>query len=336
MIAKPYLLFLADAKDRNAAKTAYGIAYWRPEDCVAETAYPECRTSTGMPSMSIAEAVARGAKTLIVGVASSGGALEPRWLATIEAALEAGLDIASGMHMRLVDQPAIRSLAERLGRRLSDVRTPPTDLRVGTGRPRPGRRVLTVGTDCSVGKMFTSLALERELVARGRRATFRATGQTGILIAGAGIAVDAVVADFISGATERLAPANDPDHIDLIEGQGSLFHPSFAGVSLGLLHGSAADQLVMCHDPTRTTMRGDTDHPLPDLRRCIALNEELARLTNPAARVVGVALNTSRLDEAGAAAAIAAAAAATGLPACDPVRTGVAGLVDAILAETVR
>ena len=331
MIRKPYLLFLADAADRNACKTAFGVAHWRPDDCVGELRYPEAKTDCGLPLLGVKDAAAHGARTLLVGLAPSGGSLLPRWIETILEALDAGLDIASGMHVRLDSVPAIRATAERLGRALHDVRMPPPGLEVGTGRKRPGKRLLTVGTDCSVGKMFTSLALERELQRRGMKATFRATGQTGILIAGAGIAVDAVVADFISGATERLAPANAPDHWDLIEGQGSLFHPSFAGVSLGLLHGAQPDLLVMCHDPTRKTMRGDVDHALPALRDCIALNEQLAKLTNPAAKVIGLSLNTVKLGELEAKTLLASLTQDFGMPAVDPVRSGVAPLVDAIV-----
>ncbi|MDA0372951.1 MAG: DUF1611 domain-containing protein [Planctomycetota bacterium] len=333
MIARPYLLFLASAHDINEAKTAAGIARFRPDDCIGEFAYADCATTTGLPRLTIEEAADLGARTLVIGVAASGGALAPAWIETIASALRAGLDIASGMHMRLRDQPRIAELAASLGRELHDVRIPPRDLPIGSGRPRAGRRVLTVGTDCSVGKMFTALLVEAELRERGVPATFRATGQTGILIAGTGVPVDAVVADFLSGAVEQLAPAAaDPDHIDVIEGQGSLFHPSFAGVSLGLLHGAAPHRMILCHDPTRDRMRGDTDHGLPSLTACRDLNERLARLTNPEARVCGVALNTSRLGEREAAQAIDAAAAELGLPACDPIRTGVTSLADAILA----
>jgi uncharacterized NAD-dependent epimerase/dehydratase family protein len=333
MIAKPYLLFLADAQDRNSCKTAYGIAYWRPADCVGELRYPEAKTDCGTAAMTVREAAQRGAKTMVLGLAPSGGALAPRWVETILEALDAGLDIASGMHVRLDSVAAIAERAQRLGRKLHDVRMPPPGIKVGTGRRRPGKRLLTVGTDCNAGKMFTSLALERELRARGKAATFRATGQTGILIAGSGIAVDAVIADFISGATEQLAPANAPDHWDLVEGQGSLFHPSYAGVSLGLLHGAQPDLMVMCHDPTRKTMRGDVDHALPGIRECIALNEHCAKLTNPAAKVIGISVNTSRLADGEAKALLARLAQEHGMPAVDPVRTGVAPLVDAILAS---
>lgn len=330
MIQKPYLLFLADAPDRNACKTAFGVAFWRPHECVGELRYPEAKTDCGTPAMDVREAARRGAKTLLVGLAPSGGAFAPRWIETLLEALDAGLDVASGMHVRLDSVDAVKDRAKARGRVLHDVRLPPPGIPVGTGRKRPGLRLLTVGTDCNAGKMFTSLALEKEMKARGMKATFRATGQTGILIAGSGIAVDAVIADFISGAAEQLAPANEPDHWDLVEGQGSLFHPSYAGVSLGLLHGAQPDLMVMCHDPSRKTMRGNVDHPLPPIRECIALNERCARLTNPKATVIGLSVNTSRLGDAEAKALLSHLAQEHGLPAVDPVRTGVAPLVDAI------
>ncbi len=203
---------------------------------------------------------------------------------------------------------------------------------MGTGDPRPGKRLLTVGTDCSVGKMYTTLALERDMRRRGLNATFRATGQTGILIAGGGVAVDAVVADFIAGAIEWLSPANAPDHWDLIEGQGSLFHPSYAGVSLGLLHGAQPDALVMCHEPTRTHMRGLPNRPLPDLARCIAANEDAARLTNPAARCVGIAVDSSRLDLDAGRARLGEIEQRLGLPCVDPMIEGTGPILDRLLA----
>ncbi len=179
--------------------------------------------------------------------------------------------------------------------------------------------------------MYTALAIEAELRQRGNAATFRATGQTGILIAGTGIAVDAVVADFISGAVEQLSPSNEAHHWDCIEGQGSLLHPSFAGVSLGLLHGAQAEALIMCHEPRRAHMRGLPHYPLPDLKECIAINELLAKRTCPTARVIGICLNTSNLSDEDAAAEIAATAAYTQLPCVDPVRMGVGPIVDVLL-----
>jgi uncharacterized NAD-dependent epimerase/dehydratase family protein len=203
---------------------------------------------------------------------------------------------------------------------------------VGNGHPRAGRRLLTVGTDCSVGKMYTTLAIERSMRQRGLAADFRATGQTGILVAGAGIPIDAVVADFISGAAERISPARLDGGWDLIEGQGSLFHPSYAGVSLGLLHGSQPDALVLCHEPTRRHMRGLPDYPLPELTRCLQANLVAAQLTNPTVKAVGVALNTSHLSEADAASACRRISGLLDLPCQDPVTMGVEAIVDNLLA----
>jgi uncharacterized NAD-dependent epimerase/dehydratase family protein len=330
-IEQPYLLFLGDAPDQLAAKTARGIFDWRPEICVGQLRFSDCKASLELPETSLEEAVQRGAKTLVIGVANRGGVISDAWTEVLVRALGLGLDLASGLHSKLADVRELAAAAQQNGRRLFDVRHPNRQSTVGDGKKRPGKRLLTVGTDCSCGKMYASLALERELRGRGVKADFRATGQTGILIAGSGVSVDAVVADFISGASEGLSPANDPDHWDLIEGQGSLFHPSFAGVSLGLLHGSQPDAIVMCHEPTRAHMRGLPHYPLPDIGACIEANLAAARLTNPAVMCAGLAVNTSRLDDGAAKACLSELEAATGLPAVDPVRDGVRRLVDQIV-----
>jgi len=331
-LRRPYLLFIGDARDDLAAKTAHGIVDWRRDWCVGKLSLPGCKaTNIDLPEVSIDEAVEKGAGTLVVGVANAGGVLPETWVETLVAALEAGLDVASGLHQRLADIPRIADTAETNARLLFDARHPHRSFAVGTGKRRGGKRLLTVGTDCSVGKKYTALAIEGELHDRGHNVTFRATGQTGIFIAGGGIAVDAVVADFISGAIEWLAPENDPDHWDVIEGQGSLFHPSFAGVSMGLLHGAQADALVMCHEPTRTNMRGLKHQPLPDLAECIRRNEEAARLVNPDARVVGVAVNTRSLDPDTAKTYLAELEDQLGLPCVDPMVTGVSAIVDKLV-----
>ena len=299
-IDHPYLMFLGDAADQLAAKTASGVAHWRPDWCVGQLRLAGCRADLGLADMTIAEAAAAGCRTMIVGVANRGGVVSDAWRDTLLAALDAGLDIASGLHQRIADIPEVTDAAAANGRRLFDVRHPTRQFAVASGAKRPGKRLLTVGTDCSVGKMYTALAIERALAARGTAVDFRATGQTGIFIAGDGVAVDAVVADFISGATEWLAPANAPDHWDLVEGQGSLFHPSYAGVTVGLVHGAQPDAIVACHEPTRNHMRGLPDRPLPEIEACIDGHLGVARLTNPAARCVGVAINTAALDAAAA------------------------------------
>jgi uncharacterized NAD-dependent epimerase/dehydratase family protein len=330
-IEQPYLLFLGDAPDQLAAKTAQGIADWRPETCVGQLKFTDCNADLGLPDMSLDDGLENGAKTLVIGVANRGGVISDIWTEVLVKALELGLDLASGLHGRLADVPELAAAAERTGRKLFDVRHPSETFSVGDGKKRPGKRLLTVGTDCSCGKMYTSLALEREMRARGLKADFRATGQTGILIAGGGVSIDAVVADFISGASESLSPANDSDHWDLVEGQGSLFHASFAGVSLGLLHGSQPDVVVMCHEPTREHMRGLPQYALPDIQACIEVNLSAARLTNPGVVCAGLSVNTSRLDPEAAKTCLAELEAEFGLPAVDPLRDGVGRLVDEIV-----
>jgi uncharacterized NAD-dependent epimerase/dehydratase family protein len=332
MLRRPYLLFVGDARDQLAAKTAIGLLVWRREWCIGQLRLPRCRATLDLPEMTIEAAVAAGAGTLVIGVANAGGIIDETWLDTFEAALQAGLDLANALHQPLAGFPRLARAAAASGARLIEVRVPQRSFPVGTGEQRPGRRLLTVGTDCSVGKMYTTLALERALRGRGLAADFRATGQTGVLIAGEGVAIDAVVADFISGAVEWLAPANHPEHWDLIEGQGSLFHPSYAGVSLGLLHGAQAEALVMCHEPTRTHMRGLPNRPLPDLANCIAANEQAARLTEPRARCIGVAINTSALAEADRHPYLQQLATGLGLPCVDPMIDGVEPLLDRLIA----
>ncbi len=331
-IARPYLLFLGDVPDQLAAKTALGIVDWRPEWCLGQHRLAGCKADARRPDLSIAEAAAAGVKTMIVGVANAGGVLPDHWIASIVEALDAGLDIATGLHVRLASIPEIAEAAHRNGRKLHDVRFTHERFATGKGTKRPGLRLLTVGTDCSVGKKYTALALEKEMRARGLDADFRATGQTGVFISGRGAAIDAVVADFISGAVEWLSPAADPAHWDVIEGQGSLFHPSFAGVTLGLLHGAQPDAFVVCHEPTRTTMRG-VRHALPAIRDVIDMTVACGRLTNPAIRPVGIAINTEHLDEAEARRVCEEAEAFHDLPASDPVRFGVASLVDRLITH---
>jgi uncharacterized NAD-dependent epimerase/dehydratase family protein len=324
----PYLLFIGDAPDQLAAKTAAGIAFWRPEISLGQFRLPGCNADLGIPDMTIEEAAAAGVKTVIVGTTNRGGVLGEGWEGLLVRALELGMDLASGLHHRLTDIPALRDSAARLGRDIADVRHPTREFAVGNGVKRPGKRLLTVGTDCSIGKMFTALALEKEMKARGFKADFRATGQTGIFIAGDGVSIDAVVSDFVSGSVEWLCPANDPDHWDLVEGQGSLFHASYAGVTLGLIHGAQPDALVVCHEPTRLHMRGLPSYKLPDLELCIDRNVEAAQLTNPAARCVGISVNTSAMDAGAARDYLRRTEDELGLPVVDPVRAGVGAIVD--------
>ena len=332
MIVTPYLLYLGHSQDDVGIKTSRGLAVFRRDDCVGEFRHDDCPFTLDLPRLGLAEAVAAGARTLVLGIANPGGTMGDDLVADAVLALEAGLDVVSGLHSRLRDEPVLVAAAARHGRTLHDVRDPRPDIPVGTGLPRPGRRLLTVGTDCSVGKMYTTLCLERGMRARGMTADFRATGQTGILIAGGGVPLDAVVADFISGAIEQISPARDDDGWDLIEGQGSLFHPSFAGVSTGLLHGAQPDALVLCHDPVRPHMRALPYFAMPGLKDTLEANLNVARLTNPAVEAVGVALNTSKLDRAAAERLCAETADALGLPCTDPFAMGVDPIIDRITA----
>lgn len=326
----PYLLFLGDVQDQLAAKTGHGLKDWRPELCFGQLRLPGCKADLGLREATVREAAAAGCRTLVVAVANSGGWLAEHWVPTLVEALEAGMDVASGLHQRLAEIPALAEAADRTGRELIDVRHPKHRFRTATGLKRTGKRLLTVGTDCSCGKKYTALALERELRARGRKATFRGTGQTGVMISGHGVAIDAVVADFIAGAAEWLSPDNEPDHWDVIEGQGSLFHPAFAGVTLGLIHGSQPDALVLCHEPTRTHMRGLPHQKLPGLAECLEANLQAARLTNPAVRAVGVAVDTHRLEPGARGDCLARIEAELGLPTVDPIATGVGRIADAL------
>lgn len=330
VLRTPYLLFLGDVQIASDAKTGAGIAYWRPELCCGQLRLPGCRADLGLPDLDLAQARQAGAQSLIIGVAAMGGAFEPQWTETLHAAARSGMDIVSGMHASLNDIPGLAELAAAHGSRLIDVRVPPRGLQVANGARRSGLRLLTVGTDCAVGKKYTALAIDRALRQRGRKSSFRATGQTGIMIAGSGIPMDAVVSDFLAGAAEALSPANEPDHWDVVEGQGSLFNPCYAGVTLGLLHGTQADALVLCHDLSRAAIEGLEGYPIPPLDVCIARYVEAARLTNPRVRCIGVAVNSSGLAAGDYAKRRAAIEAETGLPCVDPILDGVDALVDAL------
>jgi uncharacterized NAD-dependent epimerase/dehydratase family protein len=325
-------LFLGDETREPYAKTAFGLRDWARESCVGEYALAAGTISTGLPKLSPQEAKLRGARSLVIGVANIGGQVNPVWIPALEGALEAGLDLVSGMHGSLWEQPLLADAARRLGRRLYDVRMPPRGIPVATGRRRSGKRLLTVGTDCALGKKYTALGIARDLRARGIEAEFRATGQTGILISGKGIAIDAVTADFVAGAAELLSPAAASTHWDIVEGQGSIFHPAYAGVALGLLHGTQPDLIVACHDPGRTRVGGLEDFELPTLEDLIAQNIVMGRRTNPAIRCVGVSLNTSKLSADEARACLADHKARFRVPCADPLRGGAEWkeLVDAV------
>lgn len=334
-LPEPYLLFLGDVHEANRAKTGLGLAHWAAERCTGQLRMPGCAADTGLPDLTPAEAHARGARALVIGVAPQGGAIPEAWYPSLIAGLEAGLDLISGMHTRLESIPVVDEAAKRLGRGLYDVRYTNQDIPSANGLKRSGLRCLMVGLDSAIGKKFAALAVTRELQARGAKATFRATGQTGIMIAGAGIAIDAVKADFIAGAAELLSPANDADHWDIIEGQGSLFHAAYGGVTLGLIHGSQPDAMVLCGHATRDHLELLGHIPHRSYEEAIKIHEQLAGVTNEQARVVAISVNTSGLaDDADARRALDDIGARTGLPAVDPVRFGCAPVADALIAMT--
>ncbi|MEY8842942.1 N-acetyltransferase DgcN [Cribrihabitans sp. XS_ASV171] len=332
MIETPYLLFLGDAPDQLAAKVAIGIRDWRPENAVGQYRMDGCKADLGLTDMDLAEAKAAGAKTLVIGVANRGGVISQAWKKVLVTALEEGFDLASGLHNLLRDEPDLVAVAEATGRKLHDVRIPSVKYPIANGEKRTGKRCLAVGTDCSVGKMYTALAMDAEMRERGMKSSFRATGQTGILITGDGVPLDAVIADFMAGSIEWLTPDNDEDHWDLIEGQGSLFHVSYSGVTLALIHGGAPDALILCHEPTRAHMRGLPGYELPTLEMLRDTALPLARVANPGCQVVGISVNTQHMAEDEARAYLEKVEGDMGLPATDPFRFGSGKLVDALAA----
>lgn len=330
MIKKPYLLFLGDAHDELAIKVARGIRDWRPEYAVGQLRLPNCNANLDLPDMTLREAREAGAQTMIIGVANRGGVISDSWKKVMTEALETGFDLASGLHNLLRDDPDLVATAEKHGRQLFDVRVPQHEYPIANGKKRSGKRCLTVGTDCSVGKMYTTLAMDQEMKARGMKSSFRSTGQTGILISGEGVPLDAVGADFMAGSIEWLTPDNDPDHWDLIEGQGSLYHVSFSGVTLALIHGSQPDALILCHEPTREHLRGISDYQLSTLQSLHDLSLQMARIANSGCQIVGISINTTALSESAANNYLAGVENEMGLPAVDPFRQGASRLVNAL------
>jgi len=330
MVETPYLLFLGDAPDQLAAKVAQGIKDWRPEHAVGQYRMPGCAADVGLADMSLQDALDAGARTLVIGVANRGGVISEAWREVLVEALELGFDIASGLHNLLREESELVAAAQVHGRTLHDVRIPNIAYPIANGVKRSGKRVLAVGTDCSAGKMYTALALDAAMRERGMKSTFRATGQTGILITGSGVPLDAVIADFMAGSVEYLTPDNDPDHWDIIEGQGSIFHVSYSGVTLALIHGGQPDALILCHEPTRTHMRGLPDYAVPSLESVRDTTLALARVANPACEVVGVSINTQHMSETEALAYCEEVEKRLGLPTVDPFRHGAARLADAL------
>jgi uncharacterized NAD-dependent epimerase/dehydratase family protein len=332
MIPTPYLLFLGDAPDQLAAKVAQGIKDWRPENAVGQFRLPGCGADVGIDDLTLQEAWDAGARTVVIGVANRGGIISQSWKDVLIEALDMGFDLASGLHNLLRDENDLVAAAHVAGQTLHDVRIPSVAYPIANGLKRTGKRCLAVGTDCSAGKMYTGLAMDAEMVKRGMKSTFRPTGQTGILITGGGVPLDAVVADFMAGAVEYLTPDNDEDHWDHIEGQGSLFHASYSGVTMALIHGGQPDALVLAHEPTRTHMRGLPTYGLPSLEELRDLSLQVARVVNPDVKVIGISVNTQHLSEDEANACLKEIEDRMGLPTTDPFRHGAGRLVDALAA----
>ena len=330
VLKQPYVVFLGDVDDPGYAKTGFGLVQWRREACEAQLRFEGCDIDLGLADISSDELAGRSG-SLVIGVAARGGAIADHWVPTLVAAAKAGLDIVAGTHTRANDIAELRAAAEESGVRIIDVRVPPKSIPIATGAKRSGKRLLTVGTDCAVGKKYTALAIEKEMLDRGLDATFRASGQTGIMIAGSGIAIDTVVCDFTAGAAELLSPDADALHWDVIEGQGSLYHPSYAGVSLGLLHGSQPDAIVLCHDASRAAVLGLEQFPLPTLTAAIQRNIELGNLTNRNIRCAGVAVNTSRIVPGERLSLLEEYEEETGLPCVDPLVQGAGRIVDHLM-----
>jgi D-glutamate N-acetyltransferase len=336
---KRYLILAEGfSADAHYGKTMWGVLRYRRESVVAILDSTRAgETTEGLPVVgSVNDALCFDPTTALVGVATQGGRFPPAWIDLLRSCISKGLDVENGLHVFLADDPELRELAARHGVELRDLRRPPADISTATGvnLDVPATIVLTVGSDCAIGKMTVALELDLEARRRGIRSVFVPTGQTGIAIAGWGISVDAVVADFVAGAAERLVVGGHGRGGELlwVEGQGSLIHPVYSGVTLGLYHGSAPHLLVLCHESGRDAIEGagGGPHPIPALRELVELHERIALPARPA-KVVAVALNTRRLDDAAAAAAVAAAERETGLPAGDPVRFGAGPVVDAVL-----
>jgi len=327
-IQQPYVLFLGDAPDPLAAKVAQGIKDWRPGLSIGQITLPGCKADMGLKNLSIKEAVSMGAKTLVIGVANRGGIISDKWKDVLKEAIISGLDIASGLHNLLRDESELVNLAKIHNTNLIDVRVPTVEYPIANGIKRSGKRCLAVGTDCSIGKMYTAIALEKEMKNKGLKATFRATGQTGILITGDGVPLDAVIADFMAGSIEHLTPDNDEDHWDIIEGQGSLYHPSYSGVTMALVHGGQPDALILCHEPTRSHMRGLPGYSLPTLKELNDTAIKLAKVVNKNVKVIGISVNTSNMENEKALEYLKQVEEEMKLPTVDPVLTGTSRLVE--------
>ena len=333
MIKTPYLLFLGDAPDQLTAKVAQGIRDWRPDISIGQIKLPGCKADLNLKNYTLEEAKENGARTLIIGVANRGGKFSDSWKKTLCHALELKFDIASGLHNLLSNEKDLLNLSEVNECNLIDVRIPKEQFPIGNGKKRTGKRCLTIGTDCSVGKMYSSLAIEKEMRSREMKVSFRATGQTGILISGRGIPLDAIVADFMAGSVETLSPDNDDDHWDIIEGQGSLFHVSYSGVTMALIHGGQPDHIILCHEPTRAHMRGLPHYDLPTLEALYEIALPLAKISNPNCKISGICINTKNMECLEGENLKNQIEQAFNLPTVDPFIDGTKKIVDRLIQE---
>ena len=333
MIKNPYLLFLGDAPDQLAAKVAQGIRDWRPDISIGQIKLPGCKADLNLKNYTLEEAKENGAKTLIIGVANRGGKFSDSWKKTLCHALELKFDIASGLHNLLSNEKDLLNLSELNECNLIDVRIPKKQFPIGNGKKRTGKRCLTIGTDCSVGKMYSSLAIAKEMRSSEMKVSFRATGQTGILISGRGIPLDAIVADFMAGSVETLSPDNDDDHWDIIEGQGSLFHVSYSGVTMALIHGGQPDHIILCHEPTRAHMRGLPHYGVPTLEALYEITLPLAKISNPNCKISGICINTKNMERLEGENLKNQIEQAFKLPTVDPFIDGTKKIVDRLIQE---
>lgn len=328
----PYLLMVDGAEDLEVAtKTASGIIFWRKDLCLGQLKTENTRVRLDLPLLTLEKAVEKGCRSLVVGVANFGGILLPEWTPIFLDAINNGLNIISGLHQRVSDIKNVHEAAIRKGVTIVELRTNKFNATTATGRKREGKRLLTVGSDCGVGKMFTALAIAKNLQCKNIDCTFRATGQTGILISGKGLAFDALKVDYVAAAVEALTPDNKEEHWDIIEGQGSILHP-VCSVVLTLLHASQPDALVMCHDISRKNLYHYPDYAVPELSECLKANLAAAQFTNPKSRFVGIALNTSRLEEEHAVNLVNELEQKHQLPCTDPIRFGVDKIVPNMLS----
>lgn len=315
----PYLVFLGDAQDYKQAKVAYGVSEWRPDLCVGQLALPTCAVDLGLPNMDIEAAVAAGAKTFLIGISPYFTELPEDYRDLIVQAMAAGLDIGNPLHAKLDER--LEDVALQCNVKIHNFRHRTATYPKGNGQPRTGLRLLTVGTDCAIGKKFTAVSLWKSLQASNVKSTFRSTGQTGYLISGSGINNDTIEADFLSGAAEWLSPANDVDHWDLIEGQGALSHPSFAAGALSLIHGSQPDVIVMCTEPGRATQRGVQREPL-EIFHEVADVLHMGRRTNPNIRLGAISVMTKDMEPYKAAQYMEELRARFDVPVFDPKKGG--------------